>query len=278
MFDKANDGIVTIFNASRNDPLFETKTKFDVVTDGNMQVNRKLENDEKKYAKKNLPGRPKTKKQEKASHGKKPTSRCKAVSKTERVKLARTQTGGLFVTMNMKNRCSGTGVKRNADKAGRNEILHLAEMLNGENTAYKRLCLQDMKKSKMHVGKYAHDCSCVVATHFEGGLCDKCYLDGHHSKKHKCNTPAIIYKKTLNSQAAEQLWSRLDKLSWISKMTRPHYRCFLHHYCLWRNAFTLGACRQDTNPCLSKRKMLKRTVSMKFVCDRTVMRSMKAMK
>jgi hypothetical protein len=87
VFDKTNDGILTIFNASSDDPLFVNKTKFDVVTDGNTQVNRKLEDKEKKYAKKNLPCRPRKKKRIKAHLGKQPTSRCKTVSKTERIKI-----------------------------------------------------------------------------------------------------------------------------------------------------------------------------------------------
>ena len=119
----------------------------------------------------------------------------------------------------------------------------------------------------MIVGKYACDCGCVVAKHFEGTLCDKCYLDGYHSKKHKCKTPAIIHKKTLNSQAVEQLWSRLDKLTWLSKMKRARYRCFLYHYCLWRNKFTAGQSRNDhqnyPGTCMSLRKVKKRTPKQK---------------
>ena len=64
-------------------------------------------------------------------------SRCRAVAQIENIKIARTQTGGLYATVNMKNR-----------KGGGNEILHLAEMLNGENTAYKKDCLVDMRKPK----------------------------------------------------------------------------------------------------------------------------------
>eukprot|EP00959_Pyramimonas_sp_CCMP1952_P330903 6929409-Pyramimonas_sp.AAC.1 len=123
-------------------------------------------------------------------------------------------------------------------KGGGNEILHLGEMLNGECTAHRKECLVDMKKTKISVGKHACDCGCVVAKHVEGTMCDKCYLDGYHSKKHKCKTPAIIHNKSLNSQAVPQLWSRLDKLTWPSKMKRARYRCFLYHYCLWRNKFT----------------------------------------
>jgi hypothetical protein len=78
-----------IFNAVRDDPNFlKSQAKVDVVTDGNHQCNRKLMDDEKKHAKTNLPGRPRTKKPKK---NKKATSRCKAVAHVEEAKLARTQ-------------------------------------------------------------------------------------------------------------------------------------------------------------------------------------------
>jgi hypothetical protein len=139
-FDPSNKGIHVLFNAARDDPQFEAKKYFDVVTDGNFQCNRALVDDETKYATKNLPGRPKTQKIKTKSR-----SRCKAVNKVETIKLARTQTGGLFVTVNMKNRSTCANGRRNT-APGKNEILHMAEMLNGENTAYKKECLKDMKK------------------------------------------------------------------------------------------------------------------------------------
>jgi hypothetical protein len=257
VFDKPSDGLHIIFNAARDDPNYKEQSKFDVVTDGNFQINRKLQDDERMYANKNLPGRPKrSKKQRVTAKGvvtAKPKSRCKHVEKVETMMLSRTQTGGLFVTMNMKN-CGGR----------KNKILHLGEMLNGENTAYKRKCLKDMRKTKMKVRKYCHDCACGVGPQFDGVLVEESRLDGFHGKKHKCDWPAIEHKKRLNSSAAEQLWARLDKLSWLAKMTRPHYRCFLFHYCLWRNAFLLGSGRTDANPCLSRRKRLKRMPMMRM--------------
>ena len=149
------------------------------------------------------------------------------------------------MTMNMKN------LQNNAY-----EILQLAEMLNTENTEYKEMCLLDMMKNNMIVGKYAHDCACRVAHFFEGRLCDKCYLDGWHAKKHRCNFPKISHKKTLNSQAAEQLWSRLDKFNFITQYSKAHFRCFLKHMCIWRNrnVTTLGTAH-DLNPAMSKTKM-----------------------
>ena len=180
----------------------------------------------------------------------KSTSRCAAVRQVEKIKPSRTQSGGLFAHVDMKN--------RKTHKV--NEILQLAEMMSGENTAYKRTLLMRMRKSGVRVGKYAHDCSCVVKDEFEGkGLCETAYLDGFHKKKHVCKTPAIRYKKTLNSQACEQLWSRMDKMTGLKTMSRSHYRFFLRHYCSWRNAYSLhDRLRSDTTPLLSARKMRKR--------------------
>jgi len=115
------------------------------------------------------------------------------------------------------------------------------------------------ERAKMKARKYAHDCGCVVAPHFGGTLCQKCYLDGMHSKKHKCKTPAMIYKKQLNSQAAEQFWSRWDKMTMLRTMSRSHFRCFLFHYCRWRNLYNSDSNHlPDANPCLSVRKMTER--------------------
>jgi len=128
----ANESLHTIFVASRDDPVFDnSRTLFDVVTDGNTQCSRELSPDENKIAKQGLPGRPKKMKNKKSTQ--QSSSRCKAVTTVEHIKLARTQTGGLFVTMNMKNR-----------QGGKNEVLHLAEMLNGECTDYERKCLVSM--------------------------------------------------------------------------------------------------------------------------------------
>ena len=155
---------------------------------------------------------------------------------------------GLFATVNMKQVVKGKGY----------QILHLVEMLNGECTEYKKAALEDMRSSRMRVGKYAHDCSCVVRKHFEGGLVSKCYLDGYHAKAHKCNTPSLEHHRTLNSQAAEQLWSRLDKLSFVTEMPRSHYRYFWYNYGKWRNGYVRSAFyANDTTP-LASRKRLKR--------------------
>ena len=257
-----NRGLHMIFNASRDDPSFKTKGEVhDVVTDGNWQCSRRLVADEKQYADRRLPGRPKAKAAPKtkaaakaapkveAKPQPKAKSRCRAVTQVEDIKVARTQTGGLFATINMKN-----------VKGRQNQILHLAEMMNGECTAYKKKCAEDMKESGIRIGKYAHDCACVVGDEFVRlCLCAKAYLDGMHSKNHKCGMPAIKYKKKPNSQACEQFWSRLDKIVGLQTMSRAHYRCFLAHYCTPRNKFVLDTrLRSDATPLLSFRKQKKR--------------------
>ena len=267
-----NKGLHVIFNAARDDPSFETKGEaHDVVTDGNWQCSRRLEADEKKYATRNLPGRPKKQKAKAKATAKakakavakpKPKSRRKAVTQVEELRIARTQTGGLFATTNMKNRDNGP-----------NEVLHMGEMMNGECTPYGQACLEDMKKSKILVRKYAHDCACVVKDHFEGKLCKKVYLDGLHSKTHKCNTPAIIHNKALNSQACEQFWSRLDKQLGLQTMSRARYRCFLAHYCTWRNEYCVeGRLTSDTSPLLSAKKLKKRRRTKRKVGRRATKR------
>ena len=89
----------------------------------------------------------------------------------------------------------------------------MAEMKNDECTAYKRTCIKHLLKKKvsdgarnrnLKIGKYAHDCSCVLKEEFEGKYCDGCLLDNYHKKKHKCKLKGVT-AKGLNSLAAEQL-------------------------------------------------------------------------
>ena len=239
------DGIHTLFDAAMHDPGFQLlKSKYDVVTDGNCQVCRVAAPAEQKLLK-TLAGRPK---KVKTQNNTKSKSRCAAVKNVEKIKAYGNKTGGVFVTMDMKK-----------NKKGSCEILHLAEMLNTENTEYKKKCLRIMRKRKIKVGKYAHDCACVVETPFkEASLIDEALLDGFHGKKHKCKTKRCNQKR-LNSQAAEQLWSRLDKLGFITHYSRAKFRCLLKHYCIWRNNFVRDEERhRDSLSLMSVRKMMKR--------------------
>ena len=257
-----NRGLRAIFNASRDDPSFETKGEVrDVATDGNWHRSRRLVADEKQCAHRRLPGGPKAKAapktkaaakaapKVKAKPQPKAKSRCRAVTQVEDIKVARTQTEGPFATINMKN-----------VKGRQNQILHLADMTNGECTAYKKKCAEGVKKAGIRIGKYTHDCACVVGDEFVRlSLCAKAYLGGMQSKTHKCGRPAIKYKKKLNSQAREQFWSRLGKIVGLQTMSRAHHRCFLAHYCTRRHEFVLDSrLRSDVTPLLSSRKQKER--------------------
>jgi len=107
------------------------KRKYDVVTDGNQPLRRKLSTGESTT--KRLPGAPK-----------KAKSRCAAKTQgREEIPYSRTQTGGLFCTVNAKQVAYNKGY----------QILHLAEMLDGESTFIKRTCLEDMRKTNILVGR-----------------------------------------------------------------------------------------------------------------------------
>ena len=254
----SSTGLHTIFNAAEHDPLYKHRKEIDVVTDGNYHMCRKADEKEKKLLKQ-LAGRPRDIKPSKkpaaasaamqcAAKKTKSKSRCKAVGNVEQLKPKRTRTGGLFATVDMRNTPSGT-----------NQIIHLAEMLNTGNNQYKIGCLTDMKKSNIHVGKYAHDCGCVLANSIEGTLCKRVFLDGYHAKRHKCNFRRIQHNSKLNSQACEQLWSKLDRFKFITDYRKAHYRCFLRHLCIWRNKNAANVkVRKDTHVAISKRKMQKR--------------------
>ena len=242
-----------IFNAAIHDPGFKCK-ELDIVTDGNQQLHRKLEPAEK-IGLKRLAGKPKDKaKKRKLKLGVTSNSRCATVKKHENIKIARTHTGGLFCSVNMKNR-KGRG------KRGGNEIVHLTEMLNSECIAYKVKSLKQViagagPRKRIKVNKYCHDCACVTAAHMEKQYKVTCYLDGFHAKKHVCGFRRIQYRKRLNSSAAEQLWARMNKFSkGLTMFKRRYYRMWLRHYAVWRNAFIRGNSSSDTHPCVSRRTL-----------------------
>jgi hypothetical protein len=258
-YDPPLKDVHIIFNELENDLQAQRRGKIDIVTDGNMPLSRSLSNDEKTGLKR-LQGRPRNKKTDTHKRKKKNSSRCSAVvkNKSEDVFASRTRTGGLFGTVNMRTGKSGHG----------NRILQLAEMKNSECKPYKIALVKELIKKKVNgkrikVGKYAHDCACVLRDEFDGKLCDKCYLDSYHAKKHKCGMASIDTDRypNLNSQAAEQLWAKLEKLqSTISHFSRPHYRFFLKNLCQWRNDFISRHMRSDQNPIISKRRATKRNL------------------
>jgi len=134
-------------------------------------------------------------------------------------------------------------------------ILQVAEMLNSEGKAVKEASLQQFKSAKIKIRLWAHDCSCCLKGDFESkGLAKKCVLDKWHALKHKCDCEDVQDPK-LNSEAAEQLWSRVDKFQWVSTMSRAHYRYLLKHYASWRNSFLgNGKRRADVCPIISGKR------------------------
>ena len=273
-----NTGVFTIFNASRDDPTFVAKKMYNIVTDGNQPLRRSLAKDENttkrlpsihhKQGKRTVKPQPvvtkkpatKTQKMEGSQPSlaenasavtKKSTrskSRCAAVASGEIIGASRTTTGGLFITMDMCPRKKKQG----------NEILNLVEMLDGESNFVKEEAIKDLTQEGMSINIYAHDCACVVKKRFEGIYCKKCMLDGYHGSRHKCKLKTVKYRASMNSQAAEQAWSRLDKFSSVTKMTRAHYRFFWYCYALWRNTYVKSKVfRSDVTP-LTSRKRLRR--------------------
>ena len=146
-------------------------------------------------------------------------------------------------------------------------MVQLAEMKNGECTDYKRECIKHLlkkkasdgrRKKKLKINRLAHDCACVSKDEFEGRYCDQCLLDNYHKKKHKCKVKGVV-GKSLNSLAAEQLWSVMHHYQMsISRFDRPRYRCFLKHYCIWRNSYVRSNFSQDVNPSISCRRAARR--------------------
>ena len=111
----------------------------------------------------------------------------------------------------------------------------------------KEFAIRDMRASGMLVAEYSHDCACQFKRKWEElKLVKCCKLDGFHWKTHKCNV-AKVSNPRFNSQAAEQLWSRLDNLHFMTEYSRARYRYFLRNYFVWRNNFLRVTQEVDTN-------------------------------
>ena len=166
----------------------------------------------------------------------------KKVSKRSKV-VKRTHTGGLFATVDMKS-----------SSHGGNLVLHVVEMLNNENNDIKEYAVQDVISAGMRINTYCHDCACVIKTKWEKEYCKVCLLDGFHWKSHKCEVDKVR-SGPLNSQACEQLWSRLDNLNFCTEYSRAKYRFFLKEYFKWRNSLIRSTLNNDVSPLLSRRKL-----------------------
>eukprot|EP00959_Pyramimonas_sp_CCMP1952_P034453 722209-Pyramimonas_sp.AAC.1 len=173
--------------------------------------------------------------------------RCQHVKKVAETKGKNTRIGGLWVTMDMQKR---------GQEGALHAVLHLGEMMNGECAGYKEGALRQLKKSRIAVRDYVGGCNCVCHSWkgalFSGG----CYLDGFHWKRHKCDAPRFPKKKpTCNSQAAEQFWSKLNKLRLLCAMRRARYIFLLRQFCARRNRFSRSEKRRkDCTPAVSKKR------------------------
>ena len=137
---------------------------------------------------------------------------------------------------------------------GGNIVLHVVELLDNESKRSKVYAIKDMKASGFRVGDYGHDCGCQLRDEWEGVYCKRVFLDGFHWKTHKCDVPRVT-KANCNSQAAEQLWSRMDHLHFATEYSRPKYRYFMKNYLKWRNNFLRVTKDTDANPAVSHRQV-----------------------
>lgn len=278
-FGKVSKDYHVIFDAAKDDPLFTPKKRYNIVTDGNQCSSRRLCADEKPFAKKRLLGRPAmkrpsgklvnvvkkrpagcqwkvfkkfvkvVKKRPAGVNGKalKKPAHCKYVDKIVSTSASQTHTGGLFASVDMET-MTNKG----------NLVLHVVEMLNSENKGVKEFAIVDMKQSDMIVNEYSHDCSCQFKYEWEKvhKYVKVCKLDGFHWKTHKCDVPRVSSPK-FNSQAAEQLWSRLDRLHFMTEYGRANYRYFLKEYFAWRNQFLRLSNNVDAHPSVSRRQVVR---------------------
>jgi hypothetical protein len=247
-YDQQNGGFHSLFSARVDDPGFDKSIPLrHVATDGNVVLRRDLCSDELK----SLRGSIRTRKRPAATvvdkpeaapslHSRKkpaarPESRCAAGAGDkceEAIEPDGKKTEGLMGSVDMQS----------------NEILHMGEMLNAECGAYKDAAADDVCGG-CNIGVIVHDCACIMLR-FEGLFCERIILPGH--AKHKCDKRRFDPKhvnnvdlmKGLNSEAAEQLWSRMDTLSiCLHKTSRPLFRMLVKHSCIWRNEYERG-CRR----------------------------------
>ena len=145
------------------------------------------------------------------------------------------------------------------------EVLQLAEMLNAECKAYKEDSAALVRR-RVRIGLLCLDCACSC-TVFKGLYCKRCLLDAWHAKGHKCDRsrfdPLHSKNKRLikgcNSEGAEQLWSRTDKLApFAGHFGRGTFRMFLMAYCRWRNNFKRAGLVSDTSGCVSRKARKRR--------------------
>ena len=149
---------------------------------------------------------------------------------------------------------------------GKHEVAAPLEMLNAENKEVKLEAIR-IANEFASAGASCHDTNCIVGKeHMILGLCKKSLLDGMRALRHTCSKalwrpfcnqdhlPAAC-----NRQAAEQLWSRLDKLRFAANFSRRRYRQFSKHARVCRNKYVArGTIKSDSNPRISRKALQKR--------------------
>ena len=134
-----------------------------------------------------------------------------------------------------------------------NLILHVVEVLNGEDHFVKEFAIKDMAASGMVVDQYTHGCAYQLEKKWDGLQCRSCVLDGSHWETRKCDLPPVTVD-AWNSQAAEQLWSRLNELHFVTAYARARYRMFVRKYFCWRNNFLRPSMLVNVGPNVSHRQ------------------------
>jgi hypothetical protein len=247
MYGSPNEGLHIIFNAWEDDAELDHDVKQrDVVSDGNLKMSRWLCEDEKKFRtdKSHRPKAPAMKKPATSrTHivKKKPAAfKKKAAPSRSRCGM---EAGDVVEETHDPRRNRSEGVYAVRDMRT-NEILLFAEMLNPECKPYKVIAAR-MIAAKVKVGVHCHDCACTQDD-FEGVYCKRVMVDAWHVKKHKCckkrydpkHKANLRLMKGCNTSAAEQLWSRTNRLSvFVSQMGRGFHRMFLKQWCVWRNKY-----------------------------------------
>ena len=81
-------------------------------------------------------------------------------------------------------------------------------------------------------------------------------LDGFHGDRHSRRMKTQEHNPRLDTQAAEQLWSRMGHLVFASNSSRSRYPYFLKNYAKWRNKFVrTPSFRSVVNPYLTRSRL-----------------------
>ena len=97
---------------------------------------------------------------------------------------------------------------------------------------------------------FASECCLTHGTRLS--TCSRAQFDPHHA-----DNRAIV--RGCCTSAAEQLWSRTDKLvSFAMHFNRCFFRSFMRRYCVWRNAYIRSGMRLGASPLTSRKQKVRR--------------------